>query len=1039
MSVHNRFFDIKLFLVLLATLVAFAFTPTPSQAGGGMPSSFFDLDEVSWSSIRNASSSDFGDYFDDKSAEGYLVIDLDVLEIGGNQRVHAVWQKNIDGRNWASWRNLNSSEFHDKWTELKDDGYRLIDQEAYVLNGNLYYAGVWLENKEGLGWFSNRNLSSQQFSDKLADGKEIGYIPTDMEAYYYNGNWYYSLIMVDNAENLGWALWRNLSASQLNNYMVQYQDNYRVLDIESYQSGSSQLYAAIWITNPNGRDWEMRRDLNSTQFGYVWRDMADLGYRLIDQDVYNTSSGTRYAGVWRQNSDRPDWQYRAQTQDTAASAMIADSIPGMAVAVAQDNQFKFIRGFGFADIAAGKPASSWTMFRLASVSKAVAGVLALDMQEFGSIDLSENIQTYVPELANDHTYTVEQTITNRSGVEHYSGLGSPPDGANYSSALAALGYWNYFIGNSNDLAFTTPGSGYYYSTHAYTVLGAALEDATGSPIDSLINNWTAFYGLNNLVVENINVSNPERAQIYANSNTSNVVISRDNLSWKRLGGGLEANIVDLTQFGMNILDGDILTQNSIDTMWTAPDGFRNYGYGWDLGTDNCLDWAAKAGGQPGSDSYILIYPEVELVISVLTNRNNPHDATTIAFDIADPIVDDLCRQIPTITSISPPDGTVGIDYLHRFAANGQTPISYSLTEGTLPDGLTINGNAITGTPTNGGRFNGVITASNSIGSDTQAFSINIAAPPSITSSKPANAALGEPYSHTYTATGDTPITFSVSNGALPNGLTLSGSTISGTPTTEGVFNGVVTATNSAGTDTQTFNIVVGNAPQRVHPAYGQTLNARNAAGWPAFTFEHIPGVEWYGMWIGNADTTGLYQWFPASDSSTGATPGDGICDPTNRLCTLPVDVWLPDGDYSWWMTYWGPNDYENHGQYWNESVFSVDFDTPAPGLSNVTPNGTVNTAPTEVTWDTDPNVMWMHIWLGQVSGPDGSPYTAFYGWVDMTNICNATTCTLDLNGDSLPDGEYQMWVEMWGPDGYLNWTDANGTTPSATFTVGNGS
>ncbi len=228
-----------------------------------------------------------------------------------------------------------------------------------------------------------------------------------------------------------------------------------------------------------------------------------------------------------------------------------------------------------------------------------------------------------------------------------------------------------------------------------------------------------------------------------------------------------------------------------------------------------------------------------------------------------------------------------------------------------------------------------------------------------------------------------------------------------------------------------------NLPIRTYPADGQTLTAANSGDWRPFQFQHLDGAEWYGVWVGNGTTTGIYQWFPATASSAGITSETPICNTSTMVCTLPVDVWLADGDYEWWMTYWGPN-FPAWNSYWNGTTFSVDFDAPAAGaLTGVTPSGTVNTTPTEVTWDRDPNVLWMQIWLGQVVGPDGDPYTAFYDWEDATEICDATTCTLTLENTLLPipDGDYEMWMQQWGPDGYLGWTDVNGIVPATTFTV----
>ena len=77
----------------------------------------------------------------------------------------------------------------------------------------------------------------------------------------------------------------------------------------------------------------------------------------------------------------------------------------------------------------------------------------------------------------------------------------------------------------------------------------------------------------------------------------------------------------------------------------------------------------------------------------------------------------------------------------------------------------------------------------------------------ITTDTLADGKVGEAYSHTLTADGTTPITWSVS-GALPDGLTLVGDTIKGTPSKAGDFKFTVKATNSAGSDTKELSITI---------------------------------------------------------------------------------------------------------------------------------------------------------------------------------------------------------------------------------------
>jgi hypothetical protein len=84
--------------------------------------------------------------------------------------------------------------------------------------------------------------------------------------------------------------------------------------------------------------------------------------------------------------------------------------------------------------------------------------------------------------------------------------------------------------------------------------------------------------------------------------------------------------------------------------------------------------------------------------------------------------------------------------------------------------------------------------------------------PGISTTTLSGGTVGTVYSQTLTATGTTPITWSVDGGSLPGGLTLTGDTISGNPTTAGTFSFTVKAENAKGGDIKAFSIVIANAP-----------------------------------------------------------------------------------------------------------------------------------------------------------------------------------------------------------------------------------
>jgi hypothetical protein len=169
-----------------------------------------------------------------------------------------------------------------------------------------------------------------------------------------------------------------------------------------------------------------------------------------------------------------------------------------------------------------------------------------------------------------------------------------------------------------------------------------------------------------------------------------------------------------------------------------------------------------------------------------------------------------------VISGSPPSGYVGVAYSYTFYATcdgGTCPASTWTITGSVP-GLSYSGRNISGTPTAVGTFDiNVKIIDTTYGTTTETYSIVISTPPITftTTSVPA-AKVGQNYSATILATGGsgTTITYSISSGALPSGLTFSGGIISGTPArgTAGNYTFTVTATSGTVTGTQSFSVYV---------------------------------------------------------------------------------------------------------------------------------------------------------------------------------------------------------------------------------------
>jgi hypothetical protein len=170
---------------------------------------------------------------------------------------------------------------------------------------------------------------------------------------------------------------------------------------------------------------------------------------------------------------------------------------------------------------------------------------------------------------------------------------------------------------------------------------------------------------------------------------------------------------------------------------------------------------------------------------------------------------------PVVLITTLPNAAPGVAYSATLTASGSPAPTWSIVSGSLPTGLSLNSTTgvISGTPT-GSTATFTARATNSQGTDDQALTLTVTGTPQIiTQALPA----GTPnlaYTATLAATGTAPIVWSVTAGVLPPGLALNPASgvISGTPTAVDAWPFTVAATGPAGTDDQTFEILIGIAP-----------------------------------------------------------------------------------------------------------------------------------------------------------------------------------------------------------------------------------
>lgn len=624
-----------------------------------LDTAIIDPESVRWATYRNMTDASLSARNSNLSNDGYMMVDFGFDESTG--RYQAIWHENIVHtasdvkRDWEVHWDLTSQEFNDYWTQYGDDGYRLLTQETYTNNGERFFAGIWIDNIEDLEWKSFRNVQLQEFNNRYQNYSQQGLMPIDIEAYEVNGTMYYASVWVENTDNIEWDLKRDLSGNQYGQeFQTKWNDGYRLIALESYMNGNNQNFAAIWIENRErkphqgeqtgpeehgGRAWGAFRQMSSESYVNRLREMNDRGYRPIRLSVHEINGNTQYAAIWRQNQWRTTWEHRDSADSLVEGFMNDSNLPGISVAIIKNGSFIYRRGFGDRNVQNNRPADSRTIYRLASVSKPVGAVIGYRLQERGIIDLSAPTRTYISQLGPRHNHTIEQLLAHQGCMPHYSeSTVSSRETKQFSTAMGAAsdvdiagrtGYWNNEVlqdtSDSEDLdvpagtSQCVSGQAFRYSTPGYTLVAAAFEQATGKTINEMvIEEIRDPVGLTTFRAEDRTSSLAHRAVGY----DVNMDPVTDNISWKVLGGGLEASAYDLSRLGLALLNNTMLSEASRDAMWTPlnPTIHGTRTPGWISSSPGGSRVIRHTGHQAGGNSSIRIYPDNNLVIAVLSNK-----------------------------------------------------------------------------------------------------------------------------------------------------------------------------------------------------------------------------------------------------------------------------------------------------------------------------------------------------------------------------------------------------------------------------------
>jgi D-alanyl-D-alanine carboxypeptidase len=335
-------------------------------------------------------------------------------------------------------------------------------------------------------------------------------------------------------------------------------------------------------------------------------------------------------------ADDPDVQGAQRLFSAWLEGQIAyRGLPGIVVGVVADQQLVWATGFGYADVAAKRPMTPATKFRMASHSKLFTATAIMQLREQGKLRLDDPVSKYLPWFQvkpagdDDGPITIEQLLGHASGLPREAGP-----------------HWTTLEFPTQDevrklitdrQAAFPPQTRWKYSNLAYTIAGMVVEQVSGMKwADYVQRNIFDPLGMTassvDKNVEGLAVGYNRRMpdgtrEVYAFTDARGMAAAT----------GLTSSVEDMAKFvsaqfrtgtmgGRQILSTGSLREmhrvRSVENDWTSGTGI-----GFGVNRVGGKTYVGHGGGYPGYTTQTSIQLDSKVGVIVLTNTNdsNPND------------------------------------------------------------------------------------------------------------------------------------------------------------------------------------------------------------------------------------------------------------------------------------------------------------------------------------------------------------------------------------------------------------------------------
>ncbi len=388
----------------------------------------------------------------------------------------------------------------------------------------------------------------------------------------------------------------------------------------------------------------------------------------------------------------------AQYRQQIPARMQQENVPGLAIAVVDDQNVLWTEGFGYTDWDRRTPVTPDTLFAIQSMTKSFTATAAMFAAQDGLVDLDAPITSYLPDFHVNSIFEEhpEQKITLRLLLSHTAGLAhEAPIGGNFD--LPGHTFEEHIASISDTWLRFPVGTHYEYSNLGVDLAGYILQVRSGMPFTQYVKEKVLFplgMAASTLDVGQVRAT-PGRAIGHS------AVPFRPPAEFLILpSGGVWSTANDMARYlrfhiNEGTLDGArLLRQDLAETMYTPPNAAASgaqYAQGITVSYRNEARRFQHGGGGFGFDSNMIWYPELKLGAVVLTNAELGKLYWKLNEEVLDSIITDnpevyggRAKTVPTVQPAYSPitngPALISDAALNRLLADRALPLDEAALE-----------------------------------------------------------------------------------------------------------------------------------------------------------------------------------------------------------------------------------------------------------------------------------------------------------------------------------------------------------------------